>query len=268
VNPFGFIQKRTLDTVSRKPFTPPQIERILSAAEKVSQWGDLVILMSSTALRRGDAATLTWDRVNLDRDQIQVRTQKTDEWVWLPIFPRLKKSLLEMRKIGTTGYILPAVAPIYAEKPDHVDLQVRKILASAGFAAGRGAQGEGEQGVRVSVPGGRRRVSVAGSHAFRTTFITLALSAGVPIEIVRRITGHHTVEVVRQNYFAPDSEAIRSALTAGMPFALTGAKPLRDIGSEAAELFRGLAALPSKDRAARKKRLLALWAEATPPKKK
>lgn len=39
------------------------------------------------------------------------------------------------------------------------------------------------------------RGSVRGWHSFRTTFITLALSAGMPIELVRRVTGHTTVDV-------------------------------------------------------------------------
>ena len=38
-----------------------------------------------------------------------------------------------------------------------------------------------------------RRGSVRGWHSFRVTWITLALSAGVPMEIVRRVSGHAAV---------------------------------------------------------------------------
>ena len=38
-------------------------------------------------------------------------------------------------------------------------------------------------------------------HSFRVTWITLALAAGVPLELVQRVTGHRTVEVVMKHYF-------------------------------------------------------------------
>jgi hypothetical protein len=58
-------------------------------------------------------------------------------------------------------------------------------------------------------------------HALRATFVTLALSAGVPVELVRRVTGHATVEVVLKHYFHPGREALRAALADAMPKVLT-----------------------------------------------
>ena len=49
-----------------------------------------------------------------------------------------------------------------------------------------------------------RRGSVRGFHSFWVTWITLALAAGVPLELVQRVTGHKTVEVVTTHYFHPD----------------------------------------------------------------
>jgi len=48
----------------------------------------------------------------------------------------------------------------------------------------------------------------------RTTFVTLALSAGVPMELVRKVAGHRTVVVVMANYFRPGREALRAELLA------------------------------------------------------
>jgi integrase len=48
---------------------------------------------------------------------------------------------------------------------------------------------------------GKRRASVHDFHSFRVTWITLALAAGVPLELVQRVTGHRTVEVVMKHYF-------------------------------------------------------------------
>jgi integrase len=77
--------------------------------------------------------------------------------------------------------------------------------------------------------GGLRRVNQRGFHAFRATWVTLALTAGVAIELVRRVTGHATVEVVLGNYFQPGREDFRNALQNAMPALLTaGGAPSRD----------------------------------------
>ncbi|MDO9541110.1 MAG: tyrosine-type recombinase/integrase [Kiritimatiellia bacterium] len=62
-----------------------------------------------------------------------------------------------------------------------------------------------------------RKASVKGWHSFRTTWITLALTAGVPLELVKRMTGHATTEVVLEHYFRPGREQFRAALQTAMP---------------------------------------------------
>ncbi|MBT4822199.1 MAG: tyrosine-type recombinase/integrase, partial [Lentisphaerae bacterium] len=47
---------------------------------------------------------------------------------------------------------------------------------------------------------GVRRASTRDFHSFRVTWITLALTAGVPMEIVCRVTGHRTVDIVLKHY--------------------------------------------------------------------
>lgn len=72
--------------------------------------------------------------------------------------------------------------------------------------------------VQVERKGGLKRVSIRDFHAFRTTWVTLALQAGVPVETVRLVTGHKTVEIVIENYFNPSQRDIRDVLKAAMPF--------------------------------------------------
>jgi hypothetical protein len=47
--------------------------------------------------------------------------------------------------------------------------------------------------------------------------ITLALAAGVPLELVQRVTGHRTVAVVRTHYVRPGREDFHHALYTAMP---------------------------------------------------
>jgi integrase len=75
---------------------------------------------------------------------------------------------------------------------------------------------------RVERDHGMLAASVRDWHALRATWVTLALSAGVPMELVRRVTGHATVEVVLKHYFRPDREQFRAALTGALPEVLTG----------------------------------------------
>jgi integrase len=77
---------------------------------------------------------------------------------------------------------------------------------------------------RVSRVRGQRAASVRDWHALRTTYVTLALSAGVPVELVRRVTGHATVDIVLENYFRPDREQFKTALNLALPDVLTGDK--------------------------------------------
>lgn len=71
---------------------------------------------------------------------------------------------------------------------------------------------------------GTKSASILDFHALRTTFVTIALSAGVPMEHVRRITGHTTVDIVLKNYFRPGREQFRAVLDGAMPDVLTGGK--------------------------------------------
>ncbi|MCZ7636840.1 MAG: hypothetical protein M5U12_12825 [Verrucomicrobia bacterium] len=72
-------------------------------------------------------------------------------------------------------------------------------------------------GLQAERENGKRRASVRDFHSFRVTWITLALAAGVPLELVQRVTGHRTVEVVMKHYFRPGREDFRAAIFKAMP---------------------------------------------------
>ena len=80
----------------------------------------------------------------------------------------------------------------------------------------------GIKGTVIAREDASHKASVKDFHSLRTTWITMALSAGVPMELVRRVTGHSTVEVVLKHYFRPGREAFRTALETAMPRMLTG----------------------------------------------
>ena len=87
-----------------------------------------------------------------------------------------------------------------------------------------------ERGEVKLLPGGEkekmRDASTLGWHSLRVTWVTLALSAGVPMEVARLVTGHKTVEVVLKHYFKPGREHLRSVLGDKLPDVLTGGKEI------------------------------------------
>ena len=44
---------------------------------------------------------------------------------------------------------------------------------------------------------------------------------GVPLELVQKVTGHKTTDIVLKHYFQPGKEAFRQALQSAMPKLLT-----------------------------------------------
>lgn len=87
--------------------------------------------------------------------------------------------------------------------------------------------------LRTEREGGKRRASVRDFHSLRVTWVTLALTAGVPLELVQKVTGHKTTDIVLKHYFQPGREAFRKALNAAMPKLLTNGNHVGD-GSTAA----------------------------------
>jgi len=120
------------------------------------------------------------------------------------------------------GQTLPAIATAMGMSKSSISLYLHEIERRTGLRVlrqRRQAHKEKKQRGAVSVQreGGARRVSVRDFHSFRVTWITLALSAGVPLELVQRVTGHKTTQVVLKHYFKPGRDAFKAALESAMP---------------------------------------------------
>ena len=110
-------------------------------------------------------------------------------------------------------------------------------------------------GLQMDRKHGLRRASVRDFHSLRVTWVTLALTAGVPLELVQKVTGHKTTDIVLKHYFQPGKEAFRQALQSAMPKLLTnGQKTPRD---EMREILAGATAKTWKSDKAQMEKLLA-----------
>lgn len=241
INPFSDVPTRETETVFRKPFTPEELKSIVEAARDDNFIRPILIIGICTAMRRGDCCLLKWDDVDLAKRFITVKTAKTGVTVAIPIFPMLYDELATYPRSNGVPYVFPEQAAMYNENPDGITWRVRKVFAAAGFKdvederkKGRGKTSDGEVSahrgeIHADRKGGLRRASVRDFHSFRVTWVTLALTAGVPLELVQKVTGHKTVDVVLKHYFQPGREEFRRALQSAMPNLLTnGSKSPKD----------------------------------------
>jgi integrase len=227
INPFSGIPTREHATIFRKAFNPEELKAIVDAAKKDDFVRPILITGICTAMRRGDCCLLKWKDVDLARRFITVKTAKTGATVSIPIFPMLYDELAVRQP--SEAYVFPEQAKMYAENSHGITRRVRKIFAAAGF---KDAEENGESGqtkkveiirgeIHAERKDGIRRVSVRDFHSFRVTWVTLALTAGVPLELVQKVTGHRTTDIVLKHYFQPGREEFRRALQSAMPKLLT-----------------------------------------------
>jgi integrase len=243
-NPLANISLRTENTCFRKPYSEEQLLRILNAA-RGEFINPIIIVGICTAMREGDCCRLKWGDVDLKGGFISVKTAKTGVRVEIPIWPLLREVLIE-RQIGEAGaYVFPEQAAMYCKNSTGITWRVQKVLRQAGIFDDVDTTDRGEAGQRL------RHSSGYDFHSFRVTWITMALSQGIPIELVRRVTGHSTVEVVLKHYFRPDRENFRRVLESKMPAFLSGGpgknsleriKKIRDLSQQWEALIDGLTA--------------------------
>ena len=225
-NPFADIPPRDEDAVLRQPYSEEELAAILEAAKDDPFIYPIIVTAACTAMRRGDCCLLEKSAVDLDADFLRVKTAKTGEWVEIPIFPMLRQVLLDAEANDTSPYMFPQQAAQYLKNPDRITEMAGRVLLKAGFTDS-GEMPAGDHGqplgpLRSPRQVGVRRASLRDFHSFRVTWVTLALVAGVPIEVVKKVTGHRTVEVVMKHYFRPGREEMRQALKSRMPAVLTG----------------------------------------------
>jgi integrase len=219
-NPFAGIPRKRKMTVHREPFTEEELENIIAHCGELIR--PVFITGMCTAMRRGDCCLLKWASVDLENGFITVETSKTGEMAEIPLFPRLRKEIENMPRFGE--YVFPEAAKMYLENHRGISWRMKTALENAKIT-------------RNKVGRNGRLANIKGFHSLRTTWITMALTAGVPMELVRRVTGHSTVNVVLKHYFHPKREDFRAALESSLPHTLTGGTEERfDLPKEVLEL--------------------------------
>lgn len=165
--------------------TIEQLELILSNMQKHAR--DIVLTAWHTGMRRGEIVNLTWDRVDMKRRVITLKSEhtKTGSAREIPINDTLFKVLSDIPvSIYGERFVF-----LYQEFPvKDIRCSLQNACKKAGIPYGRYVEG----GVTF--------------HDLRHSFVTNMRRAGVPEKVLMSITGHKTREMQDRYDKAGDDE--------------------------------------------------------------
>ena len=204
-NPFRATRPVPRGGVERRPLSAEELRALLdAAAARGPDWRRLLLVGLYTGLRLGDALALDWSAVDLAGGWISTRPHKTARTtgvrVRVPLAPALAEELGRTPAAKRRGPVCREVAEYARTHAAGAQEPLEAIWRTAGVQAWE----ENAQG---------RRVSVAGFHALRHTYVSLCADAGVPLAVVQAIVGHAGESMTRRYYHAGDA-ALRSAAAA------------------------------------------------------
>jgi integrase len=198
--------KSAQESGRRRPFTLPEIQRLLRAAH--SEWSGLILFGLYTGQRLGDIARLTWQSVDLARGELALVSRKTKRRQLIPIAAPLQK-FLEAADAGDDPKqpLFPKASK--AKRISALSNQFYDIMADAGLVESRKHKSNGKG--RNS----RRAFNELSFHALRHTATSLMKNAGVSPAIVQDIIGHDSPAV--SAHYTHIGEAAKRQAIAIMP---------------------------------------------------
>ena len=208
-NPANGVKIAEQDGVRRRGLKIPEIRRILEAAG--DEWKSLIYFGLYTGQRLGDLARLTWQYVDLNRDEIRFVSRKTGRAMIIPIAPPLRAQIEKLPAGDDPHQPLHPCAFASVQKSGEVNTlsrQFYELLANAGLLPQKDHQ-------RLeTAPGrdGRRRMSQISFHSLRHTATSLMKNAGISASVVMDIIGHDS-ELMSAHYTHVDEDTKRAALS-------------------------------------------------------
>ncbi len=181
-NPFECIRrKEKVKAAKRRDFTLDELRAILTGA--TGERGLLLWIGATTGLRLGDAVTMTWSMINLDRGTIRDTNRKTGADVVIGIVPVLAEILRQMPPEQRQGYLMPTLAAEYLNPKiqPHFIARLQKYFQSCGIRTQKEGTGKGT---------GKRAVTEVGFHSLRHSFATICGEIGTAESVTQKLLGH------------------------------------------------------------------------------
>jgi integrase len=175
---------------SRRAITPEQFTAILAKAAD-ADLHDLIFTLGWSGQRLVDIVMLKWSSVSFKRQVIELVPRKTarrtGNKVTVPLLPPLA-ALLEKRRENVAGeLVFPELATTYDRDSAIITGWIQAAFEAAGLIPR-------EKRAKL-----KRAVAVYGAHSLRHYFVTEAMAAGWPMDVIKKITGH-TSDAMAQHY--------------------------------------------------------------------
>lgn len=202
-NPWIGMRRKPRDAKPRMVLSAEQVRAVVATARGRcrGELSPLILLGAYTGLRLGDAVRLRWGNIDLANGVIAVTTRKTGSRVAIPILPDLGSKLAAMADKRRSPYVFPVIyrrVERYNGRVANISQCVNKAMRDCGIATS------------YQHPHTKRRRPLCGYHSLRHTFVTRAIEAGVPVEIVAAIVGHASVEMTH-HYTHVGVDALKQA---------------------------------------------------------
>lgn len=194
------------DKFQRRPFTLPELRRILEVADE--EWRGLILFGLYTGQRLGDLTMLTWQNLDLERRELRLSTEKTGRRQIIPLSKQLVQ-YVDSLPAGDNPKA-PLFPRAYTAATDGTtsgrnSKQFNAILVQCGLARAQKHQGTGKG------RSARREQNELSFHCLRHTATSLLKNAGVSEVIARDIIGHESA-AVSANYTHVDEATKRKAV--------------------------------------------------------
>jgi integrase len=174
---------------SRRPFTIPELQALLSVADP--EWCSLIKIGLYTGGRLGDVAALRWTNIDLQRGELRFVARKTGKTAVIPLIGALRIHI-ETLPAGddSRAFLHPRAAKIVENKSRCAPLsrEFGSLLVEAGLREASPYRTEAGHN-------GRRNLNPLSFHCLRHTAVRLLKDAGIPQATVQELVGHSSAEM-------------------------------------------------------------------------
>ena len=190
--------------IQRRPFTLEELKLIRE--EATGEWESMILFGLYTGQRLGDLATLRWNHIDLQREELRLQTNKTGRSVTIPLAAPLLNYLVTQAATpdDPNAFVHPELAEAYAKSSSTASNQFTSLLVQCGLrkSASHSSKNKGRNT--------KREKSTLSFHSLRVTAVTMLHEAGVPAATVEEWVGHDSTEV-HQTYIKIGRESLMKA---------------------------------------------------------
>jgi integrase len=190
-------------TSIRRPFTLAELRAVLTVASP--EWQSIIKFGFYTGQRLFDIASLTWNQIDLENEELRIIAQKTGKSVMIPIVGALKEHVLSLPAGDNPRYpVHPRAYGIITtdKRSGRLSVHFGDLLIAAGLRQVRQAD---------AVRSRRRASHELCFHSLRHTTNSLLKAGGASESVTMKLLGHQSPEISGRYTHVEKEALIRAA---------------------------------------------------------